>query len=171
MRQTAVLLIATALLGACGGDPASPTRPEVAGTYALTELRFDPQGILPDVDLRARLDLTDVVLVLAPGGEVELRWIDPATGLSGMARGIYSTPVGGARIHFDSRPVLLALSSRMTFDHDSGAGTLLFDAPAPDGVDRQRLRQLVPEWSDEPLVDPVPGHLVVRFARVNPGPG
>jgi hypothetical protein len=169
MIRIVALLIGAGLLGACGGDPASPARPDVAGTYALTELRFDPQGALPEVDLRARLDVRDVVLVLAPGGAAELRWIDPATGLSGIVRGVYSTPTGGVRIHFDTRPVLLVLSMRMTLDEDPVAGTLWFDGSAPDGVDRGRLAELVPEWSDEPLVDPVPGRLVVEFTRFGAG--
>jgi hypothetical protein len=167
MTRTVTLVVAATLLGGCGGDPATPSRPDVAGTYALTELRFDPQGSLPDVDLLARLDLRDVVLVLAPGGDVELRWIDPASGLSGVVRGVYSTPVDGVRIHFDAQPVRLALSSRMTFDHAPAAATIRFDGTAPDGVSRARLQELVPEWADEPLVDPVPGRLVVTFTRAS----
>jgi hypothetical protein len=170
MTRIATLLLGAALMLACGGDPSSPTRPDVAGTYALAELRFDPQGVLPEVDLQPRLEITDVLMVLAPGGEAELRWIDPATGLSQTVRGIYSTPVGGARIHFDARPTRLLLSSRMTFDEDPATGTLRFDGPAPDGVPRQRLIELVPEWSDEPLVDPVPGRLVVGFSRAGGAP-
>jgi hypothetical protein len=153
------------LAAACGGDPSTPSRAEVTGSYRMTELRFDPQGVLPQVDVLARLGDSAPRLVLAPGGQAQLIFEDPQTGLITTATGRYTTPQFGVRIDFGDgaayRGVLL--SRRMDF---TGGATLTFDAAAPDGVSRQRLVQLVPEWSGEQLLDPVPGRLTVTFARV-----
>jgi hypothetical protein len=167
--KIALILAGTALLWGCGGDPSGPSRAELAGTYVLTDLRFDPQGVLPEIDLAARLEVNDVQLVLAPDGQAQLRYTDPATSLLTTVGATYSTPVAGARVHFDQGPGLRAvlLSSRMTFDFTPSPGTLLFDGASPDGVDRQRLLELVPEWSEEQLFNPVPGRLVVEFTRAS----
>lgn len=170
MNGKIALLAGAALLWGCGGDPSGPSNPELVGTYALTDLRFDPQGMLPEVDLRARLQVTDVHLVLAPDGQAQLRFTDAVTGFLTTVDATYSTPTAGARIHFDPGPGLrtVLLSSRMTFAYSPAAGTLLFDSTAHDGVDRQRLLELVPEWSEEQLLNPVPGRLVVEFTRASP---
>lgn len=164
MRRLLCAIAAASALS-CGGDPSTPSRPEVAGTYTLTQLVFDPQGVLPAVDIRARLGGMAPRLVLAPAGEAQLIFEDPATGLITTVDGRYTTPQGGVRMDFgegaEFRSVLL--SRRMTFT--SGATALTFDGDAPDGVLRQRLLQLVPEWSTEQLLDPVPGRLTVTFAR------
>jgi hypothetical protein len=168
MRTRRALWIGVAAgLAACGGDPAGPARPELAGIYLLTELRFDPQGLLPEVDLRERLDVTDIQLVLSPDGQAQLRFVDPGTGLLRIVDAAWSTPVGGVRVHFEPGPDLrlVLLSARMTFAHDPAADAIRFDDAAPDGVDRQRLLELVPEWSQEQLLSPVPGRLVVEFTR------
>ncbi|CAN5240108.1 hypothetical protein BH23GEM2_BH23GEM2_19100 [soil metagenome] len=54
----------------------------------------------------------------------------------------------------------------MTFAFVS-PGTLTFDGESPDGVDRQRLVQLVPEWQGEQLLDPVPGRLIIVFMKAS----
>lgn len=158
--------LATLLLVACSGDPSGPSRPEVAGTYLLTVLAFDPQGVLPEVDLLARLGGDVPRLVLAPAGEAQLVFEDPATGLITIANGTYSTPQAGARVDFGTQTAYrnVLLSRRMTFTWDA-AGILTFADEAPDGVDRQRLIQLVPEFAGEQLLDPVPGMLTVEFTR------
>ena len=46
-------------------------------------------------------------------------------------------------------------------------GVLEYLEEAPDGVRRGRLIELVPEWADEQLLDPVPGVLQVVFTRVD----
>lgn len=160
-------LLAAMLVG-CGGDPAGPSRPELAGTFTLSELRFDPQGVLPEVDIRARMDLTDVHLVLVPDGRAQLRYIDGDTGLLTAVEAAWSSPAGGVRVHFRAGPALRAtlLSPRMTFDLAPDPDVLIFDGDAPDGVDRQRLVELVPEWAGEQLLDPVPGRLLVELTRV-----
>jgi hypothetical protein len=166
MTRMIATVAAAALLWGCGGDPSEPSRQDLAGTYVLTQLRFDPQGVLPEVDLLARLDVTDVQLVLAPEGQAQLRYTT-GTGLVTTVGAVYSTPVTGVRIHFDAGPGLrtVLLPARVTFDYAEATETLTFDGEAPDGVDRQRLLELVPEWSDEQLLSPVPGRLIVSFAR------
>lgn len=153
---------------ACGGDPSGPSDPSVAGIYAMTELRFDPQGVLPEVDLLDRVGNVPN-LVLTRDGEAQLVFTDPSTGLVTTADGGYSTPQEGARIAFSSGDVVgqVLLSRRMTFTYDDSAGTLHFDGSPPDGVSRERLIQLVPEWSEEQLIDPVPGVLTVTFTRTD----
>jgi hypothetical protein len=171
MRRPIAVLLLLAVAGtiACRADPAGPSRAELAGTYRLTELRFDPQGVLPEVELLSRMTAANLPrLVLAPGGEAQLIFEDPTTGLVTTADGAYSTPQVGARIDFGAGAAYRAvlLSRRMTFAYSPEAGTLSFDDVAPDGVDRGTLRQLVPEWADEQLLDPVPGDLTVVFTRV-----
>jgi hypothetical protein len=164
MRYSRIAVAAALFLAACGGDPSTPSRPEAAGNYIMTELRFDPQGVLPAADILPRLGTTPPRLVLAPGGEAQLIWVDPATGLITTATGRYTTPQGSVRVDFGEgvafRNVLL--SRRMTF---VGQASISFDGEAPDGVPRARLVQLVPEWSGEQLLDPVPGRLTVTFTR------
>lgn len=165
-RTFCFVLVAITLLS-CGGDAAGPSRPQVAGSYDLTALTFDPQGSLPGVDILGRLEGNVPRLVLAPGGEAQLVFEDPATGLITTTDGAYSTPESAVRIDFGAdnafRSVLL--SRRMTFAIDDAAATLGFDGAAPDGVPRDRLIQLVAEFADEQLLDPAPGQLVVEFTR------
>jgi hypothetical protein len=126
--------------------------------------------VLPEVQLLGRLAGDTPRLILAPAGEAQLVFQDPATGLFTVADGTYSTPQEGVRLDFGAttsyRSVLL--SQRMTFV-DSGTGVLSFVGSPPDGVDRDRLVQLVPEYADEQLLDPVPGVLVVTFTRIEGG--
>lgn len=169
--RISVAACAAMLLGACAGDPSGPARPELAGTYVLTELRFDPQGVLPEADVAARLDVTDVQLVLVPDGRAQLRYVDPGTGLLTATDAVWSTPTGGVRVHFvdgtGHRAVLLP--PRITFDEVPGTGALRFDDETLDAVPRSRLLELVPEWSGEQLLDPVPGRLIVEFERAAAG--
>jgi hypothetical protein len=158
-------MLATGVLFACG-DASGPSRPEVAGSYLVTSLTFDPQGSLPAVDILTRLEGAVPRLVLAPAGEAQLVFEDPLTGLITTTNGAYSTPESGVRIDFGPNTAFrtVLLSRRMTFAV-TVEGTLEFDAPAPDGVDRARLIDLVPEFADEQLLDPVPGQLTVVFTR------
>lgn len=173
MKRVTALIAGTALLMACGGDPSGPSRTDRAGTYQLTELRFDPQGLLPEVDLFQRLDVTGVQLSLAEDGQAQLIFQELGTGFVNVVEGTYSTPDVGARIHFTASPTLqrVMIPSRLTYTFSPAEGTLSFDGEAPDGVDRSRLLQLVPEWSDEQLLNPVPGRLTVVFARPDPQSG
>ena len=158
-------ILAGLLLASCG-DASGPSRTDAAGTYMMTTLTFDVQGVLPAVDVLARLDGAVPRLVLAPAGQAQLVFEDPVTGLITTANGAYSTPDDGVRVDFGSGTAFrnVLLSRRMTFDATT-AGTLTFDASAPDGVGRDRLIELVPEFADEQLLDPVPGQLTIVFTR------
>jgi hypothetical protein len=168
MSRLAFLVVTTAFLWGCGGDPSGPSRPDLAGVFALTELRFDPQGVLPEVDLWERLDVTDVHLVLVDDGQAQLRFVDPATNLVTAVGAKWASPTGAVRVQFDSPAGArtLLLPALITFDLSPAEDTLTFDGEPPDGVHRQRLLELVPEWTGEQLLDPVPGWLVVRLVRV-----
>lgn len=168
MPRFLVATLVAASVIACGGDPSGPSDPSVAGVYTMTELRFDPQGSLPEVGLLDRVASVPS-LVLTREGLAQLVFTDPSTGLVTTANGGYSTPREGARVAFDSGDLVgrVLLSRRMTFTYDASAGTLHFTGTPPDGVSRERLLQLVPEWSDEQLIDPVPGVLTVTFTRTD----
>lgn len=163
VRITHAVTLAVLMLAGCG-DASGPSRSDAAGTYMLTGLTFDPQGVLPAIDVLARLEGDIPRLVLAPAGEAQLVFEDPATGLITTTNGTYSTPDGGVRIDFGSNTAFhnVLLSRRMTFDA-STQGTLTFDGAAPDGVPRARLIELAPEFADEQLLDPVPGQLTTVF--------
>lgn len=171
MRNLAFALFVP-LLMACGGDgPSGVPDLDARGTYVLTELSFDPQGLLPSVDLRARITGTLPRLVLATGGQAQLVYEDPATGLITTVDATYQpTRAGEVRITFPTSTSLQAgifLSRTMTFSFDETNRALTFEGTSPDGVSRQQLIALVPEWTAEQLFDPVPGTLRVIY-RVNP---
>lgn len=175
LSLTGVLaLVVAATLGdsGCGSSPAEPNIPRdsVAGTYSLTALSFDPQGILPSVDIWSRLQASgksDVSLVLLSSGRLQLLFQDPATPLLRLVEGTYLTTPTGVALDLGDNNAYRALlfSRRMTFSVGAN-GSLGFDDLAPDGVSRAALVALVPEWSGEPLLDPMPGSLLVNFARV-----
>jgi hypothetical protein len=164
MRRSG-LIVPILLLFACG-DASGPSSDEFVGTYLVTTLTFDPQGVLPAVDILARLEGDVPRLVLAREGQAQLVFEDPATGLITTADGTYSTPDAGVRVDFgtDTAFRTVLLSRRMTFSA-VGETALTFDASAPDGVDRDRLLQLAPEFAGEQLLDPVPGQLTIVFTR------
>lgn len=161
------LIVVPALLSACDSDdPLSPDI-DVRGNYTLAELSFDPQGLLPNVDLRARITTTIPRLVLVSDGRAQLVFQDPASGLVTTADASYAiTRDGAVRIDFGGSSSLqrnMFLSQRMNFTYDEADRSLTFAGTSPDGVDRQRLLTLVPEWSPEQLFDPVPGTLRVVY--------
>ena len=166
MMRRSGFILPILLLSACGDSSGPSTDSQFMGTYVVTTLTFDPQGILPAVDILARLEGDVPRLVLARDGQSQLVFEDPATGLITTANGTYSTTSSSVRLDFgtDTAFRTVLLSRRMTFSGDGGA-TLTFDAAAPDGVDRARLLQLAPEFADEQLLDPVPGQLTVVFTR------
>lgn len=162
------LAILVALAGACGDDgPSGPTLDInlVAGTYNLTVLTFDPQGILPQNDIRATLG-TAPQLILNTSGAAQIVYQDPATNLFTTIAATYRTTADGIRLDFASNSpyASLLLSRRMDFTFSSSPKTLTFEGEAPDGVSRARLIQLVPQLANEQLLDPVPGVLRVIFA-------
>lgn len=161
-------LAAVAMIaGACGDDgPTEPSleRSEVAGTYALTVLSFDPQGSLPAVDLHARLgDAVPPRITLTTDGQVQFLVQDPVSDLALTVNGTYTTTSTGVRITFSGLYADLLLSRTMHFSW--AAGTLTFSGAAADGVSRARLLVLFPELEGEQLLDPVPGQLTVTATR------
>ena len=171
MRNLAFALFVPLLL-ACGDDgPSGVPDLDARGNYVLTELSFDPQGTLPGVDLRARITGTLPRLVLATGGQAQLVYEDATSGLITTVDATYApTRAGEVRITFPTSTSLQAgsfLSRTMTFAYDGTNRALIFEGTSPDGVSRQQLLALVPEWAQEQLFDPVPGTLRVVY-RVNP---
>lgn len=161
-----------ALLGAAACDDDSPTGPpgldrsEVAGTYGLTVLRFDPQGSLAEVDLRDRLLVQDPSLQLTQDGIAQLAFRDPSTNLLVTANGTFTTTATSVRVDFgqETQHRRLLLPDAPEFDFQAGGeASLTFQSTDPT-VGRQRLIELVPEFEDEQLLDPVPGVLEVAFS-------
>jgi hypothetical protein len=173
MKRILFALTAAVLTAACGdtSDPIQIIDVDVRGSYDLTVLKFDPQGVLPEVDLKTRVTGTIPRLTLANDGQAQLVFVDPETGLVTVSNATYDvTNAGDVRIDFGSAATLYSkvlLSRTMTFDYTTETRTLAFAAASPDGVTRARLLQLVPEWQNEQLLDPVPGTLTVTF-RVQP---
>lgn len=159
-------------LAACGDDGTGPrlpdlTRADVAGHYEMTALTFDPQGSLPEVDLFARLPEPLPSLVLVANGQAQLVSRDPETGLIAVAAATYTvSSLGRVQFTFDQSSTLhlqTLLASSMVFDFVATPRSLVFDATVTGGIDRATLLELVPEWEDEQLFDPVPGVLRVVY--------
>jgi hypothetical protein len=78
----------------------------------------------------------------------------------------FNTLLDGARVRFDDPGAPGELPLPRTVDlRLTGDGVLVYS----DNVNLPlaRLRELVPEFADEPFIDPVPGFLRVIFVRVN----
>lgn len=172
IRFCAVLAVLLVQGTGCS-DSVAPNIPreDIAGSYELAGLSFDPQGILPEVDLAARiagLGRPPASLVLTTTGQLQLLFQDPGTALIRLVEGTYRTTPDGAILEFGGNVNYraLILSARMTFTLQED-GALLFDGLAPDGARRQPLLTLVPEWEDEPTIDPMPGALRVVFHRTD----
>lgn len=173
MRALAVVAAMIGVASGCGESNVEPNIPrdEVAGSYRLAALTFDPQGSLPAVDAAARLaalDKPDPALTLLEDGRLQLLFEDPASRLLHLVEGTFRTTPEGIVTDLGSangyRALLLprqAVYARVPGD------TLVFDGLAPDGVSREALFALVPEWDQEPLVDPVPGTLKIVFEPVS----
>ncbi len=169
--SAAVLL--SPVLAACG-DSTGPTvaRADVEGVYTLSTLNFDPSGSLPQVDIRARMISQGVTpgLNLASDNSAQLYFRDPSTGSFITVNGTYSTTADGARIVWnkDSSYTLFLVPRTLTLKYTpadssaSGEKTLSFSGAVQE-VSRDRLIQLVPEFQDEQLFDPVPGTLTMTF--------
>jgi len=167
-RAAAALLLSLTLpLAACQtSDVVGIEVGEVTGTYTMTVLRFDPQGVLPESNVLPALGEAPQ-LNLTAAGQAQISYRDPATTLLVTVPGTFVTTPTGVRISFANAspyPQLL-LSQRTELTFTAASGTLGFDGPAPDGVNRARLVQLVPTLAGEQLLDPTPGTLRVAFTR------
>ncbi len=170
LLAAAALLLAP--LTACSDSGTSPDESEVeavAGTYALTTLRFDPQGVLPDQDLLEAVGTNNAQLILTINRAAQVVYRDPITQLFVTIPGSFQVTADGVRLQWDQNSAYreFLLSRSMDFTFDAGSGALRFDADAPDGVARARLVALVPEFQGEQLLDPTPGRLRVTFTKTN----
>lgn len=164
-----VLALVTLLtVGGCGDSPSEPALSidDIVGTYELTQLTFDPQGVLPETDILAALGTTPQLIVTSSRA-AQILYEDPFTSLFTTIGATVRTTSEGLRIDFNNGSGYggLLLSRRMAFQFTAATGSLSFDGDAPDGVSRQRLIQLVPGWSGEQLLNPVPGQLRVTFQK------
>lgn len=168
-RIGSALLMLPGLALACGDDgPSGPTIELllVAGRYTMTDLAFDPQGSLPEVSILATLgDVPE--MTLTTNGSAQITFRDPDSNLIVTVNGFFDTTATGVRIDFadGARFDQLLLSDRITLTFDEAAGTLTFDGNSPDGADRERLLELVPDFEGEQLLDPVPGRLRIAFVK------
>ena len=169
-RLITAAMVAALAFAACDDEPAGPRleRAEVAGFYDLTVFTFDPQGLLPPLDLRARLG-TQVPprMIVTADGNLQLTVQDPATGLTVTADGSFSTTATGIIVTFaENAPFRdLLLSRSMEFEFSAADETLSFSGQAPQGVPRARLLAIAPELADEQLLDPTPGMLQIVLER------
>ncbi len=168
--KSAIATIAVVLSAAACGDSGDPTQViaiDPKGSYDLSVLAFDPQGILPQTDLKSRITESLPRLTIANNGQAQLVFTDPETSLVTVSNATYVvTNAGEVRLDFGTASTVYrkALLSRiMTFSYTTSTKTLTFTGPSPDGVTRSRLVQLVPEWANEQLLDPVPGTLTIQF--------
>lgn len=166
-RIPAVVLLTG--LAAAGGCSDSPTEPaglpldQVVGSYALTTLAFDPQGSLPEANVRTTLGADNVRLILAENRSAQVVYQDPVSGLFTTITASFQTTETGVRVTFNSgSPYRQLLFSRQMEFVLSGA-VLTFGGESPDGVSRDRLIELVPAFDGEQLLDPTPGDLRVSF--------
>jgi hypothetical protein len=170
MKRYFAVLGAAALVAACDGDSSGPSllQQDVMGTYTLTALSVDPQGSLPATNLLPLLDNGSIPeLRLLAGGDAQLVF-ENSNGQLVVANASYTTAGSNlVRIDFGSDNNTLyqdiLFSERMTFMFDDAANTLTFSGTAPDGIDRDRLIQIVPDWADEQLPANVLGVLTATF--------
>lgn len=167
-RPAVALLVILGTAGCGGGDGFAPNTiqpEEVAGLYNLTTLTFDPMGSLPNQNILARIDTTFRQLVVSLDTTFQLAFIDPTTQKIEPLEGKYVLEADGIELVFrtDGDAQLLLLPRRLGLDFDQQAQVLSFGDSV--SVSLTRVRQLIPEFQNEPLSDPLPGDLVVVFRR------
>jgi len=168
------LLFCAAGLAACGDDGGPTgsndpdlTRADVAGQYEMTVLTFDPQGSgLAEEDLLARVDFAHVPELIVAANEDSLQLVFRIEGsLLRIVPGTYDLGDDGITAELDNAtvPGELLLPQDIAYLFDEEGGTLHFSGTIQ--ADTARLFELVPEWSGEPVTDPLPGTLTVTFTR------
>ena len=162
---------ALVMMPACDGDrdPFQVEQIELRGQYELTQLSFDPQGVLPLVELKDRVGTNLPRLVLAQNLRAQLIVTD-TLGLTSLANGTYaSTHADSVQLDFGTNPSIygrILMSQSMRFFRSEGSASLTFSGAHPEGLERARLLELVPEFEGEQLLDPVPGILTITFTRM-----
>jgi len=172
MMRRGILLAALVLCGVvlgCGGSDAtgpSGDRSKVAGVYTLATLTFDPHGSLPKVDIMERLAPADRPELVLSRTDYTFQAVtrDPGSGRFEAVEGQYTLfGSDGLRLRFkrqdDAQKLLLPQRAEFVFDETSM--TLTYHANT--AVSLSRLRNLVPEFRNEQLPDPVQGELVLVF--------
>ena len=167
--QFLALSAGLSLMIGCGSDGSSSTGLDIqdlAGTYTLTTLAFDPQGALPEANILEALGVSPELIVTA-NNQAQIVYQDPISGLFTTISATAKTSKTALRLTFagSSAYADLLLSRNMTLTYSEGSGALAFDDDAPDGVRRQKLVRLITAWENEQLFDPVPGRMRVTFQR------
>lgn len=165
-------LMLTAVIATTGcSDDKDPFEPgqdveHVAGVYDIRTLTFDPNGSLEEKDIAARLDPNiPPQLVIGLDRTFQIAFIDPVTRRIDTVEGTLQVLTGGVRLNFatlDGAQRIL-LPRRLDLELDQEAGTLSFTGDVD--VSLARLIELVPEFEEEQLRDPVRGTLTVKFTR------
>ena len=162
-------------LAACGDDDPVDhddpdlTRADVEGQYVITELSFDPQGSgLGLEDLLARVDFAETPDLILSASDDSAQLIFRIDGeLLRVIEGEYDLGDTGVTVELDNalEPGEILLPRVTAYFFDEEAGTLSFNGTIQ--ADTARLFELVPEWSGEPVANPLPGTLRVTFERAN----
>ena len=171
-RMWPAVVLAMAV-GACGDDdggsgPNVPdlTRADVAGIYEMTVLSFDPQGMLPEADLLARLDDANLpeLVIASDKDSLQLIFREPG-GLFRTVAGSYQLGDDGITVTLSNstEPAELLLPRTLSYLFDEASETLYFVGSI--AADTTKLFALVPEWSEEPVTNPLPGVLEVEFTQ------
>ena len=157
---------------ACGDDdPSGPdnpdlTRADVAGVYNMTELSFDPNGSLPLVNLLTRGSAAQVPELIVAADRDSLQLVFRLEGsLLRVVRGSYDLDDDGISVELvnAAEPAEILIPRNLDYLFDDEAETLRFSGAIT--ADTTRLFTLVPEWSGEPVINPLPGTLSVTFTR------
>ena len=167
MRRILTLLCIVVALGCDDDDgPSGPvlSSDAVVGVYDLDVFTFDPQGSLPAIDLRGRLSASLIPQLIVARDSFQLVYRDPETGLVRTPSGTYTLTRTGIQLNFrtmaEAQELLLPQRPSFTFE-EGEERSLSFDQSV--GVPLARYRTLAPEHADEPLANPVPGALRLRF--------
>lgn len=164
----AIVAICVGVLGCGGGDVTGPSqdRSRVAGVYHLAALTFDPHGSLPKTDIMERLAPADRPELVLSRTDNTFQAVtrDQHTGRFVAVEGQYTILNGeGVRLRFkrleDAQRLLLPQRAELVFDDT----TMTLTYHANTAVSLTQLRNLVPEYRNEQLPDPVQGELVLVF--------
>ena len=168
------LVAAAALLGACGDDdPSEPddpdlTRADVEGQYVISELSFDPQGSgLGLADLLDRIDFAVSPEMILSATDDSVQLIFRIEGdLLRVIEGEYDLGDTDVTVELDNalEPGEILIPRVTTYFFNEETETLTFNGTFQ--ADTTRLFELVPEWSGEPVANPLPGALRITFERV-----
>lgn len=156
------LLLLVAVAGCDTSDPVPTVEPsEVAGTYDVAQLRFDPnRSIIVPINVLDSLVADQTSIQLADNGEFQLTYRFRGETFSDNVRGTFEASRDAVTL--EARPAdadrfaSLLLPRRATFDREDG-GVLT--------LDQQRTVDLADYDPEYEGIDPQPGQLTVRLER------